>query len=273
MTVPLLQADFSAGYDKQAVLEGIRFELNTGDRLGLIGTSGTGKTTLALALMGLLPWRRGWTTGKILFEGRDLLSMPRREVRSVLGKRLALVPQSPSSALNAALSLRAHFEEAWRAHESGKRSEFRFRLYSLLEQVNLPVDEHFLARKPLQISVGQAQRVVLALALLHRPTLLIADEPTSALDPCNRAEVLRLLQQANRDDGTALLYISHDLLSVLQLCQNLIVLHSGRIVEALPVAQIEKQAQHPATFALLRSLPVPAELLWNYSRQSSDHGN
>ncbi len=271
MTVPLLQADFSAGYDKQAVLEQVRFELSSGDRLGLIGTSGTGKTTLALALMGLLPWRRGWTTGKVLFEGKDLLSMSKRDVRSVLGKRMALVPQSPSSALNAALSLRAHFEEAWRAHESGKKSEFRSRLNSLLEQVHLPVDENFLTRKPLEISVGQAQRVVLALALLHRPALLIADEPTSALDPCNQAEVLKLLQQANHDDGTALLYISHDLLSVLQLCHNLVVLHTGRVVDSLSVAQIAQQAQHPATLALLRSLPVPAEVLLNYSRQSSDY--
>ena len=271
MTAPLLQADFRAGYDKQAVLEEICFELHSGDRLGLIGTSGTGKTTLALALMGLLPWRRGWTTGKVLFEGKDLLSMSRRDIRHVLGKRLALVPQSPSSALNAALSLRTHFEEAWRAHESGKRSEFELRLRSLLEQVHLPVDQHFLTRKPLEISVGQAQRVVLALALLHRPALLIADEPTSALDPCNQAEVLRLLQQANRDDGTALLYISHDLLSVLQLCHNLVVLHAGRVVDSLPVAQIEKQAQHPATLALLRSLPVPAEVLLDYSRWSAEH--
>ena len=271
MTAPLLQADFSAGYDKQAVLEEIRFELHSGDTLGLIGTSGTGKTTLALALMGLLPWRCGWTTGKVLFEGNNLLSMRRRDIRNILGKRLALVPQSPSSALNAALSLGAHFEEAWRAHESSKRSEFRSRLHSLLEQVNLPADEHFLARKPLEISVGQAQRVVLALALLHRPALLIADEPTSALDPCNQAEVLKLLQQANQDDGTALLYISHDLLSILQLCHDLVVLHSGRVVDSLPVAQIEKYAQHPATFALLRSLPVPAEVLFNYSRQSLDH--
>ena len=270
MTGPLLQADFRAGYGKQAVLEEIRFELSSGDRLGLIGPSGTGKTTLALALMGLLPWRHGWTTGKVLFEGRDLLSMSRRDIRSLLGKRLALVPQSPLSALNPALSLRAHFEEAWRAHESGNKSKFRLRLRSLFEQVHLPQDEHFLARKPLEISVGQAQRVVLALALLHRPALLIADEPTSALDPCNQAEVLRLLQQANRDDGTALLYISHDLLSVLQLCQNLVVLHTGRVVESLSIAQIEKQAQHSATLALLRSLPVPAEVLWNYSRQNLD---
>ncbi len=269
MTIPLLQADFSAGYNKQAVLEEIRFQLHAGDRLGLIGTSGTGKTTLALALMGLLPWRRGWTKGRVLFEGKDLLSMSRRDIRGILGKRVALVPQSPTSALNSALPLRAHFEEAWRAHESSRKSELQSRLQSLLDQVHLPKDESFLARKPLQISVGQAQRVVLALALLHRPALLITDEPTSALDPCNQAEVLKLLQQANRDYGTAVLYISHDLLSVLQFCQRLVVLHTGRVVESLPVAHIEQHAQHPATFALLSSLPVPASVLRNYSDRNT----
>ncbi len=271
MTAPLLQADFCAGYGKQTVAEEIRFELQTGDRLGLVGTSGTGKSTLALALMGLLPWKRGWTTGKVLFEGRDLLALSGKELRGVLGRRIALVPQSPSSALNTALSLRVHFEEAWKAHSSGK-SELRARLKTLLDQVHLPSDEQFLARRPLEISVGQAQRVVLALALLHRPALLIADEPTSALDPCNQAEVLHLLQQANRDDGTALLYISHDLLSVLQLCRNLAVLHAGRMVESIAVDEIETQAQHPATLALLRSLPVPVEVLWSYYKQTCNSG-
>ncbi len=265
MSAPLLQADFNAGYGKQAVLQEIQFELHPGDKLGLVGTSGTGKTTLALALMGLLPWRRGWTSGTVLFEGKDLLGMTAKEARFVLGKRLALVPQSPSSALNRALSLRTHFEEAWRAHEPRNKSELRPRLNSLLEQVHLPREDQFLLRKPLEISVGQAQRVVLALALLHRPALLIADEPTSALDPCTQAEVLSLLREANRQDGTALLYISHDLLSVLRLCNKMTVLHGGRVVESLRTAGIEDDAQHPATRALLRSLPVPANILHSYA--------
>ena len=270
MSAPLLQADFSAGYGKHAVLQEIQFELHPGDKLGLVGTSGVGKTTLALALMGLLPWRRGWTSGRVLFEGKDLLAASQRQARCVLGKRIALVPQSPSSALNAALSLRTHLEEAWRAHER-ERSGLRPRLKSLLDQVHLPSDDKFLLRKPPAISVGQAQRVVLALALLHRPALLIADEPTSALDPCNQAEVLDLLQQANRQDGTALIYISHDLLSVLGLCQKMIVLHEGRAVESLPVVGIEETAQHPATVALLRTLPAPAHVLVSYAAKHLPH--
>ena len=130
-----------------------------------------------------------------------------------------------------------------------------------MDEVQLPDgDDDFLRRKPGQISVGQAQRVLIALALLHRPSILIADEPTSALDPVTQAEILRLLRLLNRRNGTALLYISHDLMSVLLLCERLVVLYSGAIAECVQIAQIE-QAQHPATLSLLRALPVPVGVL------------
>jgi ABC-type glutathione transport system ATPase component len=183
------------------------------------------------------------------------------------GKTIALVPQSPMTALNAAVSLQSHFDEAWRAHESTGEKALELRLHQLMEEVQLPAgDKDFLRRKPGQISVGQAQRVLIALALLHRPSILIADEPTSALDPVTQAEILRLLRQLNQRHGTALLYISHDLISVLQLCGRLAVLHSGSIAECLPIAQIE-QAGHPATLSLLRSLPVPVQVLLAYGKR------
>jgi ABC-type dipeptide/oligopeptide/nickel transport system ATPase component len=130
----------------------------------------------------------------------------------------------------------------------------------VLAEVQLPSSAEFLARRPGQISVGQAQRVLIALALLHRPAILIADEPTSALDPVTQAEIVRLLRRVNRETGTALIYISHDLISVLQLCDRVAVLHQGTIAECLPVGEIER-AEHPCTLALLRSLPVPASML------------
>lgn len=262
----LLSVSLDAGYGDQLVLGGVQFELQMGERLGLVGTSGAGKSTLVLALMGLLPWRRGWTKGEILLAGQNILSMKERDARRLRGKHIALVPQSPMSALNGALSLLAHFEEAWRAHESGVSSQLRTRLKELMHQVHLPSDAQFLTRKPGEVSVGQAQRAVIALALLHRPALLIADEPTSALDPNTQVEILHLLRQASRDDGTTLLYISHDLLSVLQLCQRLAVLDKGRIAECLPVSEISQQARHPATLSLLHTLPVPPEVLLEYSR-------
>jgi peptide/nickel transport system ATP-binding protein len=211
---PLLQVRMQAGYGKGTVLEDVSFDLSPGDCLGLVGSSGAGKSTLVLALLGLLPWRQGWARGEVLLDGRNLLEMNEREARTLRGRRIALVPQSPMSALNPGLSLKTHFQEAWRAHRNDLDS-LEYRIRSMLDAMQLPSDRAFLARKPDQISVGQAQRIVLSMALLHRPAVLIADEPTSALDPCTAGQTLQLLREMRAREGTALIYISHDLTSVL----------------------------------------------------------
>jgi ABC-type glutathione transport system ATPase component len=265
-----MQVRLRAEYGKRCVLSQVQFDLCAGEALGMVGTSGAGKTTLVMALLGLLPWRGGKASGEVLIDGHNLLTMPSSEARRIRGKKIALVPQSPMTALNPAVSLRSHFEEAWRAHESTGRRALESRLRQLMNEVQLPADdETFLRRKPGQISVGQAQRVLIALALLHHPSILIADEPTSALDPVTQAEIVRLLRQLNRRSGTALLYISHDLVSVLQLCDRLAVLHAGTIVDCVPVAQIQ-EANHPATLSLLRALPVPVDILLSHFNASID---
>jgi ABC-type dipeptide/oligopeptide/nickel transport system ATPase component len=196
--------------------------------------------------------------------------MDARAARRIRGRAVALIPQSPMTALNAQVSLRSHFVEAWSAHQSTGRIALDARLRELMAQVQLPIDDSsFLSRKPGQISVGQAQRVLIALALLHRPAIVIADEPTSALDPVTQAEIVKLLGQLARQNGMALLYISHDLVSVLQLCGRIAVLDSGTIVECMPVAEID-QARNPATLSLLRALPVPARFLLDHF---SSHSN
>jgi ABC-type glutathione transport system ATPase component len=261
MSEPLMRVRLRAEYGKRCVLPDVRFDLGSGEALGLVGTSGAGKTTLVMSLLGLLPWRGGKVQGEVLIDGCNLLTMSAREARHIRGRKLALVPQSPMTALNGAVSLRSHFDEAWRAHETSGRKALESRLQQLMQEVQLPVDDDdFLRRKPGQISVGQAQRVLIALALLHRPSILIADEPTSALDPITQTEIVRLLRQLNRRHGTALLYISHDLVSVLQLCNRLAVLHGGTIAEYVHVNNM-RQAHHPATLSLLRSLPVPVDVL------------
>lgn len=263
MSTPLLDVRLKAGYGPAPVLEDVQFSVGRGESLGLIGSSGAGKSTLVLALLGLLPWRGGTATGEVLFEGKNILAMREGEARELRGRSIALVPQSPMSALNSALSLRSHFDEAWRAHERGRRQQLDERIEELLDQVQLPSDSKFLSRKPGQVSVGQAQRVLIALALLHRPALLIADEPTSALDPVTQVEILYLLRRLNRESGTALLYISHDLISILGLCTRVAVLNAGRIAECLATGQIE-EARHPATLSLLAALPVPPAVLRQY---------
>jgi peptide/nickel transport system ATP-binding protein len=257
---PVLRLRLSAGYGKATVLHDVCLDLREGDCLGLAGTSGAGKSTLVLALLGLLPWRRGWVRGEVLLHGKNLLALPEREARRVRGKEIALVPQSPLSALNPALSLQTQFREAWTAHESS-RDRLLPRVTELLRRVQLPDDEAFLRRKPGEISVGQAQRVVLALALLHRPAVVVADEPTSALDPETQVEVLRLLRSLQHQERTTLLYISHDIVSILQLCQSVAVLQAGRIAAAQPVAELASLKVHPALQSLLATMPVPAAVL------------
>jgi ABC-type glutathione transport system ATPase component len=265
---PLLRVSMQAGYPGKPVLRDIRFELQHGEVLGLVGTSGAGKSTLVQSLLGLMPWRGGRVSGEVMLDGRNLLALSERDLRKVRGNRLALIPQSPMTALNAAISLEAHFTEAWRAHEASGRAALAQRLGTLLAEVQLPSDPEFLRRRSTQISVGQAQRVLIALALLHRPALLIADEPTSALDPVTQVQIIELLRRLNRQHGTSLLYISHDLISVLQLSDRIAVLDGGAIVEDLPVSQIGF-ARHATTRALLNALPAPPDVLMSYRDQSS----
>lgn len=263
MSTPVLQVELSAGYGSRTVLDDLRFDLEAGQALGFVGASGAGKSTLAMALLGLLGWRGGWVRGKVLLEGTDLLSLNDRQARPLRGSRIALVPQSPMSALNSAVSLRAHFNEAWKAHNLGGSAALDARLAELFPDLQLPADREFLERRPGAISVGQAQRVLIAMALLHRPALLIADEPTSALDPVTQAELLKLLSRLNHSTGTALLYISHDLLSVIQLCDEVAVLERGSLAERVPVSMVRQgEGNTVALRTLLAALPVAPDQIF-----------
>lgn len=261
----LLRVALQAGYADKTVLRNVAFELRRGEVLGLVGTSGAGKSTLVQSLVGLLPWRGGRVTGEVILNGQNLLGLSERNLRKIRGREIALIPQSPMTALNAAISLQSHFNEAWKAHEKSGRAALQQRLQALLAEVQLPADAEFLLRRPSQISVGQAQRVLIALALLHRPSLIIADEPTSALDPVTQTQIVDLLRALNRQHGVTLLYISHDLVSVLQLSDRIAVLDAGMIAETMPVTAID-HARHPATLALLNALPVPPDVLLSYRK-------
>jgi len=265
---PILRVALEASYSGKPVLRAIRFEMQRGEVLGLVGASGAGKSTLVLSLLGMLPWRGGRVTGEVTLEGRNLLALSERKLRGLRGSHIAVIPQSPMTALNPAISLQSHFQEAWRAHQSSGRAALAARLQGLLAEVQLPSSIDFLRRRPSQISVGQAQRVLIALAMLHRPALIIADEPTSALDPVTQTQVVNVLKRLNRSHGATLLYVSHDLVTVLQLSDRIAVLDAGKIVETLAVSAIG-QARHEATRALLRTLPVPPHVLLSFRDQSA----
>lgn len=252
----LLSVRLSVHYGKKpAVLRDVELEMRQGEIVGLVGQSGSGKSTLAMAVLGLLDRKQSRAEGVIRFQDHDLLQLKERELRNMRGRTLALVLQSPLSSLNPALRIRTQLKEAWRAHASGNGADAERAIASALESVSLPSNDEFLRKYPSQMSVGQAQRVLIAMAVMHRPLLLIADEATSALDVITQSEILALFAKLNRDTGMAILYISHDLVSVSGICDRIAILHQGEIVESGTARQIFENPQHEYTQRLMAALP------------------
>lgn len=259
MMESLLKISLSAHYaNKLAVLREVTFEIGRGEILGLVGPSGCGKSTLSLAILRLLHLKRGAATGSIEFQGRDLMQLRESEMRALRGKEIGLVLQSPLASLNPALRIGTQLSEAWHAHVRGSRAECQQAIRQMLTTVSLPCDDDFLRRYPSQMSVGQAQRVLIGMAVLHRPALLLADEPTSALDPVTQSEILKLFADLSQRFNMSILYISHDLLSVAAISHRVAVLSAGQIVECAETAQVFRNPQHPYTRALVDSIPLQA---------------
>ncbi len=252
----LLSAKISVRYvGKPEVLRNVELEIRPGEVLGLIGQSGSGKSTLAMAILGLLDRKRLNIKGSILFEGDDLLTLSEAQLRSLRGQKISLVLQSPLSSLNPALKIRTQLHETWRAHASGSTPDCERAIRAALEGVSLPSDEDFLRKYPAQMSVGQAQRVLIAMAVMHRPAVLIADEATSALDVITQAEILKLFRHLNQSSRMAILYISHDLASVAGICDRVAILHQGEIVESGATHRVLTAPTHEYTQRLMAALP------------------
>ena len=252
----LLSAHLWVGFGKKPpVLRDIDLDIRRGEVLGLVGQSGSGKSTLAMAILGLLDRRQAHIEGTISFDGSDLLRVSESDLRALRGRKVALVLQSPLSSLNPALRIRTQLGEAWRAHASGTKADCDGAIEAALASVSLPFDKDFLRKYPAQMSVGQAQRVLIAMAILHRPALLIADEATSALDVITQSEILALFRELNQKTGTAILYISHDLASVAGICDRIAILHEGAIVEIGTTEQVLTNPQHQYTQRLMTAMP------------------
>jgi len=252
----LLSARLTVSYPgKNPVLNGVELEIAEKEIVGLVGQSGSGKSTLALAILGLLANKHAKVEGEVVFQGINLLQLSQRELRNLRGNKVSLVLQSPLSSLNPALRVQTQLREAWRAHRDTNHAKCESAIESAMASVSLPFARDFLRKYPSQLSVGQAQRVLIAMAVMHRPALLIADEATSALDVITQSEILELFARLNRDIGTSILYISHDLPSVAGICQRIAILHQGQVVECGTAAQIFQSPRHPYTRSLMSALP------------------
>ena len=247
---PLLSMKLSADYPGRPVFRDLTLTMQRGEILGLVGQSGSGKSTLALSILRLLDFKGGRATGEIRFLGGDLMRLPEKDMRRVRGRQIGLVLQSPIASLNPCLRIGAQLQEAWQAHAGGEAP-----VVELLKSVSLPAEDGFLQRYPRQLSVGQAQRVLIAMAILHRPKLLIADEPTSALDSITQSEILQLFAGLSQTLEMGVLYVSHDLLAIASFCHRVAILYGGAIVETDTTERIFRSPSHPYTRRLIQVLP------------------
>ena len=242
--------DLSVRFGSIPVVHDLTFALAAGDRVGLIGESGSGKSVAALAVMGLLP-DGATASGHVEAEGTSLLDLPEKALAALRGERVAMVFQEPMTALDPVMPVGTQVAAAVALHQDVSRSDARAKARELLHQVELPDPDRAMATYPHQLSGGQRQRVVLAMALANDPAVLICDEPTTALDVTIQKRMLALIDRLVADRGTALLFISHDLAVVSELCARVLVLYGGRLVEQGPIAQVFGAPRHPYTAGLL----------------------
>jgi peptide/nickel transport system ATP-binding protein len=236
-------------------VDDVSFEIYPGQHVGLVGESGSGKSVTSLAIMGLLPSRGVKVQGAVEYDGRNLLELPSRELRTIRGRDISMVFQDPMTSLNPVVHVGTQVGEVIRQHYGSNRGEAEERAVELLAKVGIPDPGRRVREYPHQLSGGMRQRVLIAIALACEPRLLIADEPTTALDVTIQAQVLEVLKQLVVDTGAALLMITHDLGVVAGLCDEVNVMYSGRIVESADRMALFREPRHPYTGGLLASIP------------------
>jgi peptide/nickel transport system ATP-binding protein len=236
-------------------VDGVSFTVDSGETLGLVGESGSGKSVTSLAIMGLLPRRGATVGGAVAFEDKQLLRMRQNELRDLRGKDIAMVFQDPLSSLNPVVPIGTQVTEVLTRHRKLSGNDARREAARLLDVVGIPDPDRRLREYPHQLSGGMRQRALIAMAVACEPKLLIADEPTTALDVTIQAQILELLKELVREQGTALVLITHDLGVVAGLCDRVNVMYSGRIVERADRRTLFVAPRHPYTTGLLASIP------------------
>jgi dipeptide transport system ATP-binding protein len=250
-----LSVDFQTKAGLFRAVDGLDLSIGEEEVVAIVGESGSGKSVAMLALMGLLPWTAAVTADQLTFDGRDLLSLSRRERRSIRGQDMAMIFQEPMTSLNPCFTVGFQITEMLAVHGSGNRKEHRRRAIALLDLVGIPSPESRLDTFPHQLSGGMSQRVMIAMAIACNPRLLIADEPTTALDVTIQAQILDLLLDLQREHGMALVLITHDMGVVAETAQRVTVQYAGQQVEKQAVDGLFSAPRHPYTAALLNALP------------------
>jgi oligopeptide/dipeptide ABC transporter ATP-binding protein len=253
-----LRTSFHTEEGVARAVDGITFQVERGEVLGVVGESGSGKSVTALSIMRLVqePGRIA-DTSRIDFDGRDLTGLTEREMRGVRGNDIAMIFQEPMTSLNPVYPVGDQISEAVRLHAGLGRKEARARAIELLRLVGIPVPERRVDEYPHQLSGGMRQRVMIAMALANEPDLLIADEPTTALDVTIQAQILELLLELRQRLGMGIILITHDLGVVAEVCDRVVVMYAGQVVETGPVREIFAQPAHPYTQGLLAAVPRP----------------
>lgn len=237
-------------------VDGVDIELERGKTLGIVGESGSGKSVTALSLMGLLMGTTGKVVeGEIILDGQDILKLSEDERRELRGKDIAMVFQEPMTSLNPVMKIGDQIMESIMMHQHLSKEEAKKLTIGILKKTGLPRVERIVNEYPFQLSGGQRQRVMIAMALVCNPKILIADEPTTALDVTIQAQILDLMNQLKKEIGTSIIFITHDLGVVAEICDEVVVMYCGRVVEKANVYDLFEKPSHPYTEGLLASIP------------------
>jgi peptide/nickel transport system ATP-binding protein len=253
-----LETSFFTKKGEVKAVDGVNLTIEPGEIVGLVGESGCGKSTISLSIMQVLPEPAGKVTGgKVLFKGEDLLKKSPEEMRRLRGDRIAMIMQDPMVAMNQLLRVGYQLAETLKYHpDKTALGSIKDRCIALLKKVKVPAPESRINDYPFQFSGGMSQRALIAMGIANNPDLLIADEPTTALDVTIAAQVLKLMQDIQKESGASIILITHDLASIAQICTRVVVMYAGRVVEKAPIKTFFKNPAHPYSVGLIRSVPV-----------------
>lgn len=246
---------FDGDYASPQILNNVSFDVFKGETLGIAGESGCGKSVTSLSVLRLLKTPPARLEGKILFQGRNLLELPMSEMRKIRGNKITMIFQEPMTSLNPLLKIGFQISEVLRLHQGMSKKEAQTKAVEMLRAVHVALPEKRVKEFPFQLSGGMRQRVMIAMALACNPELLIADEPTTALDVTIQAQVLELMRELQKRTGTAIMFITHDLGVIREMCDRVIVMYCGEIMEIARVKDIFKDPRHPYIKGLLNTLP------------------